>query len=72
MNGVISGCVKNGGVLNRWGVNVGFYGIATKTELGRFSLQILLMKQVLKYYTAISKNVVIVNSRYWNRKELWV
>ena len=23
-------------------------------------------------YTAISKKVVIVNRRYWNRKELWV
>ena len=23
-------------------------------------------------YTAVSKKVVIVNSRYWNRKELWV
>ena len=22
-------------------------------------------------YTAISKKVVIINSRYWNRKELW-
>ena len=23
-------------------------------------------------YTAVSRKVVIVNSRYWNRKELWV
>ena len=26
----------------------------------------------LTFYTAISKQVVVVNSQYWNRKELWV
>ena len=27
---------------------------------------------LLAIITAVSKKVVIVNSRYWNRKELWV
>ena len=27
---------------------------------------------IVVQHTAISKKVVIVNSRYWNRKELWV
>ena len=27
---------------------------------------------VIHLYTAVSKKVVIVDSRYWNRKEIWV
>ena len=34
-------------------------------------IRVLLYRYLHCRYTAISKNVVIVTSPYWNRKELW-
>ena len=36
------------------------------------SFVLMSINYCLKEHTAISEKVVIVNSPYWNRKELWV